>query len=72
MPEYRIYCINGENRVVSRHDFDVRDDLTAFEKAMELCGTYEVEIWEGARLVTRLAKDGTASHQRVSGPRTSA
>jgi hypothetical protein len=39
------------------------DDLTALEKAQELCGNYEIEIWQAARRVARLSKDGTGSLQ---------
>ncbi len=69
MPEYHIYCIDDLNHIRSRHEFDVRDDLAALDKASELCGEYEIEAWQGKRLVARLAKDGTASLQPVDGPR---
>jgi hypothetical protein len=70
VPEYRIYCVDDQNRIVSRHDAVVADDLAALEKAKELCEKYEVEVWERERFVTRVAKDGTASLKPVSGPRT--
>jgi hypothetical protein len=70
MPEYHIYCIDNKNSIRSRHDFRVPDDLAALEKAKGLCGDYEVEAWDGTRLVARLAKDGTASLQPENGPRT--
>jgi hypothetical protein len=58
---YRIYCIGNDNKIISGHDFDVKDDIAAFDKAKELCGESEVEVWQGTRFVARLARDGTAS-----------
>jgi hypothetical protein len=69
MPKYHIYCVDDSNHIVSRHDAVVKDDLSAMEKAKTLCTKYEVEVWEQARFVTRLAKDGTASPKLPSGPR---
>ena len=70
MPEYHVYCIDGGNRIVSRHIHNAADDLEALDKAREHCGDYEVEAWQDTRLVARLAKDGTASRQPDSGPRS--
>jgi hypothetical protein len=70
VPEYHAYCIDTNNRSVSRHHFEAADDLAALDKAREFCGVHEVETWQGTRLVVRLAKDGTASLQPDSGPRT--
>jgi hypothetical protein len=49
----------------------VNNPKEALEKARELCGKYEVEVWQGTRIAARLAKDGTASRQPETGPRTS-
>ena len=61
MHEYKLYCIGSNGHIESRHDYRARDDLAALERARELCHEFEIEIWEGARVVTRVAKDGTAS-----------
>jgi hypothetical protein len=66
--DYHAYCIDDANRVVSRHDFVLRDDIAAFEEARELCGEHEVEVWQRTRLVARLAKDGLASRRPLVGP----
>lgn len=63
MGEYKFYCIGPDGHIVSRQDYAARDDLAALDRARELCGQYEIEVWEGARMVTRVAKDGTASEQ---------
>jgi hypothetical protein len=70
MLEYRIYCVDEKNRVVSRHDHVAPDDLSALDKARELCGEYEIEAWQGVRMVARLTNDGTASREPDSLART--
>jgi hypothetical protein len=69
MREYHLYCIDHKNHIRSRHSFVLVDDLAALDAGKKLCGEYEIEAWEGTRLVARLAKDGTASLQPASGPR---
>jgi hypothetical protein len=61
MTEYRIYCVDENNHIVSRHECKLSDDLDALDKARELCGKFEVEIWAGARRVAQLSKDGAGS-----------
>jgi hypothetical protein len=70
VPDYHIYRIDETNHIIGRHDCIEPDDLAAIARAKELCGPHEVEVWQLARLVARLAKDGTASLQPDSGPRT--
>jgi hypothetical protein len=70
MREYHFYCIDSKNHIRSRHNFQLADDLAALDKGKKICKDYEVEAWEGTRLVVRLAKDGSASLQPSSGPRT--
>jgi hypothetical protein len=70
MAEYHLYNIDGNNRVVGRHTCDAPDDLTALHKAREFLGDYEVEAWQGTRLVARVTKDGTASRPPDSLART--
>ena len=61
MSEYKLYCIGSDGRVAMRHDYSARDDLASLERAKELCGEYEIEVWHGSRFVARVTKDGTAS-----------
>jgi hypothetical protein len=61
MADYKLYCIATDGHIAMRHDYDACDDLTSLERARELCGEYEIEIWQGVRFVARVAKDGTAS-----------
>lgn len=69
MAGYYLYCLDDLNHIISRHDVMADDDLAALDKAKELCGEYEVEVWQLSRFVTRVAKDGTASTKPAAGPR---
>jgi len=69
MPNYYIYTIGADSHVLSRHDCDAPDDLSAVERAKELCNPHEVEVWQLGRLVARLAIDGTPSLRPDSAPR---
>jgi len=66
MADYKLYCVDSAGHIVSRHDHNARDDLAALDRAKELCGEYEIEVWEGSRFAARVAKDGTASLQEPS------
>ena len=61
MSEYKLYCIGDDGHIQKRHDYMAADDLAALDRARELCHEYEIEIWQGSRCITRVAKDGTAS-----------
>jgi len=59
--EYKLYCIGSDGRIAMRHDYHAADDLDSLDRATELCGEYEIEIWQGERFVARVTKAGTAS-----------
>jgi len=59
--EYNLYCIGTDGRIEKRHDIRANDDLAALDQARQLCHEYEIEIWQGDHIVTRVAKDGRAS-----------
>jgi len=61
--DYKLYCIGVDGHVVKRYDFAGADDLAALDRVRELCEEFEIEVWERARFVARLAKDGTASRE---------
>jgi alkylhydroperoxidase family enzyme len=61
MVEYKLYCMDMDGRIRSRHDIYAKDDLDALDRARKLCHEYDVEIWQAARSVARLTTDGTAS-----------
>ena len=61
MPEYKFYCMNDAGHIVKRHDIVVADDVAALERAKEICSEYAIELWERARFIAHVSKDGTAS-----------
>src|SRR6478752_6613486 len=51
---YRLYCLDGVNRVASAEWIEADDDEAAIEIAKEIQDGYECELWQGSRLVARL------------------
>jgi hypothetical protein len=66
--EYKLYCIGSDGHINKRHDYFGPDDLAALDRARKICGPHEVEVWEGARFITRVALDGKASTTPTKGP----
>ena len=51
---YRLYCLDGANKVASGDWIEADGDEAAIEVARELLDGHECELWEGSRLVARL------------------
>ena len=51
---YRLYCLDGVNKVASGDWIEADDDQAAVEVAKTLMDGYECELWQGRRLVARL------------------
>jgi hypothetical protein len=51
---YRIYCLDGANKVASAEWIHADDDAAALEVVTERHAGYKCEIWDGKRLVARL------------------
>ncbi len=54
MAEYRLYCLDGVNKVASGDWIEADDDQAAVEIAKETHEGYECELWQGKRLVAHL------------------
>jgi hypothetical protein len=54
MAEYRLYCLDGANKVASAEWIEADDDADAIDKAKRAQSGYECELWQGKRLVARL------------------
>jgi len=52
--EYRLYCLDGANKVASAEWIDADDDDAAVEVARGMHDGHECELWQGKRLVARL------------------
>jgi hypothetical protein len=47
MADYRCYCQDREDQIVSRYDISAPDLDAALREARWFCGIYSVEIWQG-------------------------
>lgn len=52
--EYRLYCLDEKDHIVSARNFLAHDDLTALGEAEASCKENAVELWQGARRVARV------------------
>ena len=58
MQQYKIYIVDGSNRITRAFDYEGIDDLAALEKAKSYTLADAVEVWQQTRLVVRVAKGG--------------
>ena len=56
MTAYRLYCLDGANKVASAEWIDADDDEAAIEVAKDMMDGQECEVWQGARLIVRLPR----------------
>ena len=54
MPDYRAYFVGSEKHFIAYTGFVCRDDNEAIEQANGLFEGPTIELWCGARLVTRI------------------
>ena len=54
MAGYRLYGLDGVNKVASGEWFEAEDDLTAIEVAKKMMDGHDCELWQGRRFVTRV------------------
>jgi len=51
---YRIYCIDGGDKIASAEWVQADNDEAAIELVRERHDGYKCELWDGKRLVTRI------------------
>ena len=51
---YRLYCLDGADKVASAEWIEADDDEAAVEVANERLNGYKCELWQDRRLVARL------------------
>jgi hypothetical protein len=60
MPEYRIYRMTKGGDISGPADIvECADEAEALQKARQYIDGYDVELWEGSRLLCRLPRKGT-------------
>jgi len=54
--DYRLYGLDGVDKVASGEWFDADDDQAAIEVAKTLMDGHDCELWQGRRLVARIPR----------------
>ena len=54
MTGYRLYGLDGVNKVASGEWIEADDDQTAIEVAQRMMDGHDCELWQGRRFVIRL------------------
>ena len=52
--DYRLYGLDGVNKVASGEWFEAESDETAIEVAKEKMDGHDCELWQGLRFVARI------------------
>ena len=53
---YRLYCLDGANKVASAEWIEADDDQDAVEAAKQMMDGHDCEVWQGKRLIARLPR----------------
>ena len=56
MTGYRLYGLDGVNKVASGEWFEADDDVTAIEVAKKMMDGHDCELWQGKRFVARMER----------------
>ena len=59
MTDYRLYGLDGVDRVASGEWFEADDDDAAVEVARQMMDGHDRELWQGSRLVARIRRERT-------------
>jgi hypothetical protein len=54
--DYRLYGLDGVNKVASGEWFEADDDETAIELARQMMDGHDCELWQGRRFVARVER----------------
>jgi hypothetical protein len=52
--DYRLYGLDGVNKVASADWFEAADDDAAIDVAKKMMDGHDCELWQGRRFVTRI------------------
>jgi hypothetical protein len=55
---YRLYGLDGVDKVASGEWFEADDDETALEVAKRMMDGHDCELWQGSRFVARIRHRG--------------
>ena len=57
MTDYRLYGLDGVDRVASGEWFEADDDDAAVDVAKQMMDGHDCELWQGSRLVARIRRE---------------
>ena len=57
MTAYRLYGLDGVDKVASGEWIDAEDDETAIEAARQRMDGHDCELWQGSRFVARIRRE---------------
>ncbi|MCW3797126.1 hypothetical protein OMW55_04805 [Sphingomonas sp. BN140010] len=63
MGDYRVYCTDADNRIVSAYWVDAADEAGAVQAVEDQGHLFACEVWQGTR---RIATVPAASTQRIA------
>jgi hypothetical protein len=64
--DYKIYSIGLDGHIEKRHDCWAQEDFHALSQARRISGPGDVEVWQGARFVARVARDAATSPKEMA------
>jgi hypothetical protein len=53
---YRLFLFDRRNRIADQVPIEAQDDLDAFDQTFTRLSYYDVELWQGARLIIRIPR----------------
>ena len=56
--DYRLYGLDGVDKVASGEWFEADDDNAAIEVATQMMDGHDCELWQGSRFVARIRHRG--------------
>ena len=54
MPEYRLYCLDGDGKFTKAHEISAADDADALARAEDMKLPVRCELWHRDRLVAKI------------------
>ena len=58
MVSYRFYWLKPDGRIDTASNFECTDDTAALDHAESIRDGAAIEVWQGARRISRLDEDG--------------
>jgi hypothetical protein len=58
MPDYRLYCLDGDGKFLTVHEIDAANDADALSKAGQINIPFKCELWQRGRKVAVLDLHG--------------